>query len=241
MFSQQELEDRINSANEAFVTGDEIPNAPPDPNAKPEETVEIGTGEPVDIYRLNANARYEESQKSRPKGSSKLVKAVTKSIIDGDGYADGLARAKRRAEDDSDMLASKGERARAKMMRLQYMEEHFLPAVEAVVNYTSPDELLNCREALSALDGMALGDGAMKGYTASYVRQAYKNQLGQKQGESDPAVVDVVRRILMLVDDDQYRTAVGLAKKIKKSIDDGENIASDDDYSLIGRIVAYTD
>lgn len=240
MFSQQELENRINSANEAFVTGDEIPNAPPDPNAKPEETVEIGTGDPVDIYRLNANARYEESQKSRPKGSSKLVKAATKSIIDGDDYADGLARAKRRAEDDSNMLASRGERARAKMVRLQYMEERFLPAVETVVNYTSPDELLNCREALSALDEMALGDGAMKGYTAAYVRQAYKNQLGQKQGESDPAVVEAVRRIRMLVDSDQYRTAVGLAKRIKKNIDEGENIAGDDDYALIGRVAVYS-
>lgn len=239
MFSEQELDARIKAANDAFVTGDEIPNAPPDPNAKPSETREIGTGEPVDIYRLNANARYEESQKSRPKGSSKLVKAVTKSIIDGDDYADGLARAKRRAEDDSEVLMARGEKKRAQMVRRQYMEERFLPAVEAVVNYASPDELLNCKEALTALDQMALGDGAMKGYTASYVRQAYKNQLGQKRGESDPAVVDAVRRILMLVDDDQYRTAVGLAKKLKKSIDDGENIASDEDYAVIGRIVSY--
>lgn len=239
MISQQELDERIRKANDMFITGDEIPNAPPDPNAKPEEAVEIGTGEPVDIYRLNMNARYDESLKTRPKGSSRLVKAVTKCIIDGDDGSEGLARAKRRAEDDSDMLLSKGEKGRAKMVRQQYMEENFLPAVEAVVNYTSPDELLNCKEALSALDEMALGDGAMKGYTASYVRQAYKDQIGQKRGESDPAVVDAVRRILMLVDDDQYRTAVGLAKKLKKNIDEGENIASDEDYAIIGRMVAY--
>lgn len=239
MFSQQELESRINAANDAFVTGDEIPNAPPDPNAKPEETVEIGTGEPVDIYRMRATAQFEESKKMRPKGSSRLVKAVTKGIIDGEAPAEGLARAKKRAEDDSEVLIARGEKARAQMLRRQYMEEHFLPAVEAVVNYTSPDELLNSKEALAALDEMALGDGAMKGYTAAYVRQAYGDALGQKQGESDPAVVDAVRRINMLVDGDQMRTAIGLAEKMKKNIDAGENIASDEDYALIGRVVAY--
>lgn len=240
MFSQQELADRINAANETFATGEEIPNTPPDPNAKPNETVEIGTGEPVDIYRLRANARYEESKKTRPKGSSRLVKAVTESIINGDGGADGLSRSKRKAEDDSEAIKQSGDKARAKMVRQQYMEENFLPAVEAVINYTSPDELLNCKDALDALDSMALGDGSMKGYTAAYVRQAYGDQLGQKEGESDPAVIDAVRRIKILVSDDQYRTAVGLAQKLKKDIDDGKNIASDEDYALLGRIVSYS-
>ena len=240
MFSQQELMNRINAANETFATGEEIPNTPPDPDAKPEEIVEIGTGQPVDIYRLRANARYEESKKTRPKGSSRLVRAVTEHIINGDDGGEGLARAKRRAEDDSEAIKQSGDKARAKMMVQQYMEESFLPAVEAVINYTSPDELLNCKEALNALDSMAIGDGSMKGYTAAYVRQAYGDQLGQKEGESDPTVVDAVRRIHMLVSDDQYRTAVGLAKKLKKSIDDGQNIASDEDYALLGRIVSYS-
>lgn len=194
---------------------------------------------PVDIYQSTATRRWEESKKQYPKGSSSLVRAVVKNIIDGDDYSEGLARAKRMAEDDSEALKKRGEMPRAKLVRQQYMEEKFLPSIEAVIDYSSPDELLNCREALSALDEMALGDGAMKGYTASYVRQAYGDQLGKKQGESDPTVIDTVRRIRMLVDDDQYRTAIGLAKKIKKSIDDGENIASDNDYSLIGRMVAY--
>lgn len=239
MFSQQELMERIGAANNEFATGGEIPDAPPDPNAKPNETVEIGTGEPVDIYRLRANAVHEESQKMRPKGSSKLVKAVTECILSGDGGGGGLARSKREVEDDSEVMARSGDKARAKMLRQQYMEECFLPSVEAVINYTSPDELLNCKDALNALDSMALGDGSMKGYTAAYIRQAYGNQLGQKEGESDPAVIDAVRHIRKLVDDDQYRTAVGLARKIKKSVDDGENIASDEDYALLGRMVSY--
>ena len=241
MFSQQELEERINAANEAFVTGDEIPNAPPDPNAKPEEVREIGTNRPVDVYQLRASARTDDAKKAFPKGSPMLVKAVTKDIIEGEAGTGGLARAYKRAKDDSEALERKGDKARAKMMKQQYMEEDFLPAIEAVINYSSPDELLNCKEALAALDKMAMGLGSMSGYTASYVRQAYGDQLGQKEGESDPAVVDAVRRIQILSDNDEVRTAIGLAQKMKKKIDDGEHIASDDDYALIGRVVSYAD
>lgn len=193
---------------------------------------------PTDIYRLKANAQFNESKKSRPKGSPALVRAVTKSVIEGDS-GEGLAVAKKIAESDIDSLKAKGEKGRANMLTRQYMEERFLPAVEVVVNYCSPDELLNCKEALSALDKMALGTGSMSGYTAAYVRQAYGDQLGQRQGGSDPTVIDQMRRIRMLVGADQIRTAVGLAQKIKKKIDEGEHSASDEDYALLGRMVAY--
>ena len=125
------------------------------------------------------------------------------------------------------------------MVKQQYMEERFLPAVEIVVNNTSPDEVLNCRSALSALDKMALGVGSMSGYTASYIRQAYADQLGMKRGGSDPTVVSEMRRIKLLVADDQIRTAIGLATKLKKQIDDGEHMAEPEDYAVLGRIVAY--
>lgn len=196
---------------------------------------------PVDLYQRDATRIAEESRKQYPKGSSKLVKAVTFSIINGDNGSIGLSRARKKVENDSEALERKGDKKRAAIMRNQYMEENFLPAIEAVINYSSPDELLNCKEALAALDKMAMGLGSMSGYTASYVRQAYGNQLGQKEGESDPAVVDAVRRIRILSDNDEVRTAIGLAQKMKKKIDDGEHIASDDDYALIGRVVSYAD
>lgn len=243
MFNEAELDARIDAANERYVTGDEIPNAPPNPNSKPVEKRKIGTGEevwePVDIYQRDATRQYEESKKSYPRGSSSLVKAVTESIINGNGPADGLARARKRAEDDSESLRAQGYKDRAELVKQQYMQENFLPAVEAVINYASPDELLNCREALSALDKMAIGVGSMRGYTASYVRQAYGNALGRKEGDSDPTVTEMMRRIKSLVRDDQYRTAIGMAKKLKKQIDDGQHIASDEDYDVIGRMVAY--
>ena len=133
----------------------------------------------------------------------------------------------------------KGEKDRQEIAKQQYMEEHFIPAIEVVVNYTSPDELLNCSEALKALDKYALGVGRTAGYTAAYVRQAYGDQLGQVNGKSDAVVIDEVRRIKKLADKGEIRVAVGIASRIKKQIDNGDRMADDDDYALIGRVAAY--
>lgn len=198
---------------------------------------------PVDIYQRNQDARIEEFNKKRPRGSSTLVKAVTQSIIDGAVPGDGLAAAHKRAEEDSESLKERGEIERSELARQQYMDEKFLPAVEAVVNYTSPDEVLNCKDALSALDKYALGVGSQKGYTAAYIRQAYGDMLGQDLNgnldRSDDAVREAVCKITKLADHDEIRTAIGVAKQIKKSIDNGEHIANDDDYALIGRVAAF--
>lgn len=198
---------------------------------------------PVDIYQRNYDTRWEELNKKRPKGSSMLVKAVTESIINGSIPGEGLAAAHKKAEDDSDSLRDRGEIERADIARRQYMDEKFLPAVEAVVNYTSPDELLNCKDALDALDKYALGIGKPKGYTAAYVRQAYGDMLGQDLNgnldRSDDAVKKAVCKIRELADHDEIRTAIGVANQIKKQIDDGEHIATDEDYALIGRVSAF--
>ena len=198
---------------------------------------------PVDIYQRNQNARIKEYDKKRPKGSSMLVKAVTDGIINGAVTGDGLAAAHKKAEDDSDSLKERGEIERADLARRQYMDEKFLPAVEAVVNYTSPDEVLNCKEALSALDKYALGVGSQKGYTAAYIRSAYGDLLGQDLNgnldRSDDAVREAVCKITRLADNDEIRAAIGIARQMKKQIDDGEHIATDDDYALIGRVAAF--
>lgn len=244
MFSEKELLSRINSANEKFVRGTISPDEPPMPV---EETVEDEKIEgadqpvwlPIDIYQHKANKMAEMAKKRFPRGSSALVIATTKRIIDGEAPALALKKAKSRAEQDSKELIRRGERDRAMMVIRQYMEERFLPAIEVVVNYTSPDELLNCQEALDMLDSMAIGQGRMNGYTASYVRTAYKNVLGNQTGANDPTIVGAMRRIKQLVDSGEIRTAVGLAQKTKKMIDSGQHMASEDDYDLLGRIVAY--
>ena len=198
--------------------------------------------EPIDIYQRNADARAEEAKRVRPNGSSPVVKAVTQKIVSGDGGA-GLAAFYRRARDDSDLLRRRGDITRADMVRQQYMDEHFIPAVEAVIGFSSPDELLNSTEALNALDELVLSTGSGKGYTASYVKSAYGNLLGQNlngnYNRSDDTVINAVHRIKLLADIDEVRSAIGIAKQIKDKIDNGDNIASDEDYELISRVVSY--
>lgn len=196
----------------------------------------------VDMYQQDVNKMRAESKKTRPNGSSPMVLAVTQSIIDGDGMP-GLAKAYDRTEDTVEALKAKGEPGRADLMKQQYMEERFIPAVETVIRYSSPDELLNCKEALDALDKCALGVGKMKGYTASYIRSAYGDLLGKdldgRFDRSDDAVRNAVCQIKSASCAGNIRNAVGIAVRIKESIDNGKFLASDDDYELIGRVAAY--
>lgn len=194
--------------------------------------------EPIDIYQRNQDRIHDVSQKSYPKGSSQAVNMSTYAVIDGVG-AEGLAKAFKRAKDDSEALKARGERGRAELIRQQYMQENFLPAVEIVVNSTSPDEVLNSKQALGELDKYALLEGSGKGYTATYIRQAYGNQLGQQEGRSDASVRSGVMRINALLDDGQVRTAFGVANDLKEKIDKGEAMADDIDYDLIGRVVSF--
>lgn len=223
---EEELERRIDAANDKYIE---------------EEQEEASF---TDIYQDKARARREESKKRRPRGSSPVVLAATEAAISGDGVPEnGLRQSYERAKDASIALKVKGEPGRAELETQQYMEDRFLPAVETVIRYSSPDELLNCKEALDALDKYALGTGSMKGYTASYVRSAYGDLLGSdldnRFGRSDPAISEMVMKIRVLSDKGEIRSAIGLAKQAKKQVDDGENLASEDDYDLISRVVAY--
>lgn len=194
--------------------------------------------EPVDLYQQSRDRIREVNQKSFPRGSSHAVNMSAYAVIDGMG-AEGLAKAYKRAKEDIDALRARGERGRAELMRQQYMQEDFLPAVEVVVNSTSPDEVLANKKVLNELDKYVLLEGAGKGYTATYIRQAYANQLGQVEGRSDPSVRSGVQRINALLDDGQVRTAVGIANNLKDRIEKGEAMADDNDYELIGRVVSF--
>lgn len=194
--------------------------------------------EPVDIYQRNQDRIYEVSNKRYPKGSSVVVNMAVMSVVDGAGE-EGLAHAYKRAKEDIETLKERGEKGRVDLRRQQYMNEYFLPAIELVINSASPDDLLANKSALNELDKYVLLEGSGKGYTASYVRQAYGGQLGQVESRSDDSVRSEMRRINMLLDDAQARTAFGLADKLKKQIDDGEHQASDEDYEVLEKIVTY--
>ena len=194
--------------------------------------------EPVDLYERDHGRIRDVNAKSYPKGASVIVNTAVNAVIDGMG-AEGLDHAYNRAKEDSDSLKKRGERGRAELRRKQYMEENFLPAVEVVVNSTSPDEVLNSKSALDKLDEYTLLEGSGNGYTAAYIRQAYGNQLGQVQGRSDDSVRSGVMKINKLLDEGEIRSAYGIANNLKKQIDEGQHIADDIDYDLIGRVVAY--
>lgn len=192
----------------------------------------------VDIYQRDQDRIYEVAQKTYPKGSSQAVNMSVYAVVDGMG-AEGLAKAYKRARDDSDSLKDQGERGRANIRRQQYMQENFLPAVEVVVNSTSPDEVLNSKRALDTLDKYVLLEGSGKGYTATYIRQAYGNQLGQQEGRSDASVRSGVMRINALLDEGRVREAVGVANELKEKINKGSAMADDIDFELIGRVTSY--
>lgn len=194
--------------------------------------------ETVDIYQRNADKLRENTSKAFPKGSSQIVNYAVTQVVEGAG-AEGLAHAYKEAREDDSELRKKGERERADIVRRQYMDEHFLPALELVVNSASPDELLNNKRALDTLDQYVMSEGSGKGYTASYVRSAYGNQLGQQEGQSDAYMKAEMRKLNMMLDKGDIRTAYGLARKLKDQIERGEHIADDSDFHLIGRIISY--
>lgn len=206
--------------------------------AKAQRPLEDAATEPVDIYQRNQDRIREANQKSYPRGSSAIVNTAVYSVIDGAG-GEGLAHAYKKAKEEVDTLKDMGERGRADLRRQQYMQEYFLPAVELVVNSASPDEVLNSKQALADLDRYALLEGSGKGYTASYIRQAYGNQLGQISGKDDQNVRSATRRLNMLLDNGEIRSAVGLANRLKKKIDNGEALSSDESYELLGRIISF--
>ena len=198
----------------------------------------IPSSGPIDLYERNRERARENSRKMYPKGASPAVNMSTYAVIDGLGGM-GLAKAYKKAKCDIELLKSRGERERAELARQQYMQENFLPAVEIVVNSSSPDEVLNSKTALKELDKYSLLEGSGDGYTAQYIRQAYGNQLGNKEGRSNDVMRSEIMRINALLDDGQIRTAFSLAQKLKDKIDNGLMQSDDIDYETLGRIVSY--
>lgn len=219
----EDLDKRIDKANEELFSEEEVTVSEASPS--------------IDIYQEQQKIQREYAKKQFPRGSREQVLATVEDVIDGAGTA-SLARAYERAKDDSEALDEMGDHRRAQLVRNQYMQERFLPAVEIVVNFTSPDELLNSKQGLKELDKYALGTGSMSGYTEAYIRNAYGDSLGRVEQASSPEVTHTTERLHGLLDSDQMVTAKGLAKKIKKKIDKGETISSEEDYRFISTVAS---
>lgn len=183
-----------------------------------------------DMYRDREKSRREQDKKSDLRGCSPMLRSSAEAAISR------LRPQYNQFKGAYDHFKDIGERGKVNQLREQYQMEEFLPAVEAIVLSTTPDEVLNADKILSQLDKFS---GSGKGYTKAYLKQAYGDTLGQVNGISDGLVKDTVNHIRMLGAKGMTRAAVAEAKNIKKQIDSGENIASEDDYILISRVANY--
>lgn len=188
---------------------------------------------PVDFYDLQRVKMNKEAEKAYPRGASTLVKRIA------DEALRDLSRSHKEAEVKSEYWEERGDKEKAQMEKDQYMQERFLPAVEMVIIASTPDEVLNAKDILSEFDKLSFEYGP--GYTASYIRTAYGDQLGNASNQSDGYVRDAIERIKFLAGDGQIRTAYGLAKRTKDEIDNGRHTSNEVDYDLLTRIVTMVD
>lgn len=183
-----------------------------------------------DIYHDREKSRLEQNKKSDLRGCSPMLKSSRKAAISR------LRPRYNQFKGAYEHFKEIGERDKANQLREQYQMEDFLPAVEAIVLSNTPDEVLNSDKTLEKLDELS---GSGRGFTKAYLKQAYGDMLGQVNGMSDGLVKDTVNHIRVLGAKGMTRAAVAEAKNIKKQIDNGENIASEDDYILISRVANY--
>ena len=215
-----DLDKRIAEANEEFISEEE------------EEVIETPSSPVVDVYFEREKIQRDLNSNSFPRGSRELVNATVRDVVEGAG-ARSLARAYKEARDDSEYLKERGDKRRAQVVTNQYMEESFLPAVEVIINFTSPDELLNSKSALDTLDKYALGIGSMKGYTEAYVRNAYADSLGRVEQASSPIVEDAVAKVTGYLDTYQDMMAKAVAQRMVDKIKEGKCISSEPHYKFL--------
>lgn len=182
---------------------------------------------------------YEESRRARKREEGPRThgsRPITHVYIN-----DALNRLQvryKRAEDEVEHYEEIGANRRAELVRETYMSEDFGPAVDAMVRLTSKEDLLNSPEVLKALDKMTLLKGTRgDGYTKTLLEQLYLDSVIPEPTISDVEVTSAIRHIRQLIAEDQMRVAVGYAGRIKNKIDQGQNIATPEDYELIQRVV----
>ena len=213
------LDKRIAEANEIFLS----------------EPTEGGSdGEPyvpTDLYNERALKRKEMANKGKLNGSRPKIAIDVRAVVEK------LAPAHQKAKNDSDVLKARGDLSRAEIVKQQYTNDVFLPALESLVMMNSADELVNNTTALAELDKYAtLDKSSGSGFSASFIKTLHGDERGMFSGQSDDVVRGAVRDIKRLAGTDNIRGAVSMAKRIKDKIERGDNIASEDDYELILRV-----
>lgn len=215
------MQDKILKATDQFFTQFEPQEVPDLPMA------------PRDFYTEYGRQYRKLRGMDFPNGASGKILVDTRDILKT------LKQAYLVAKERSERLASNGDTSRAQMVIDQYMNENFMPAVEALVRLNSADELMNSKESLDALDGYVLTpNGSGKGFTRSFVQSLYNEELGNTMPSSDMEVRHAVEELKMMTAAGQIRAAVGKATKLLMQIDSGMHRADDEDYSILLRIAS---
>lgn len=195
------------------------------------ETIEE-TMQPTDVYQDRRNAMYETPVRSA-RGATPRMKLDLSALQDSN-----IKYAYKKALDDSEYYTSIGNRQYANMVKQKYMEDEFLPVVDALVRMNGLGAVQSNQQILNELDALTLLDGNQgQGYTQAYLASMY--DLEDAVERTDAMVEKAIREIKYLCANDQIRTAVGKANDIKRRIDAGENQAGADDYELLQRVALY--
>lgn len=228
-----DLDKRIDTVNDEMISVEGTTQETP--RGKETVVMEVGGVAPQDFYQNRQKA-------ARDLPATEVYGASPKVIEDLDLLLqNGIVHAYKKALDDSELLYAEGETERARIVVEQYMNNWFMPVVDALVRLNSQQEVLASVDALEELDSLALvpGGGQAEGYTAVFVSNLYEPLTGQTFS-SDAEVVGAIRRINGLLDQNQVRMAGSVARRLLTSLDMGQNRATPDDYEFIQKIVLRT-
>ena len=223
----EDLQARINKANNSMVTGDDPVGAP---SIAPQEAPEQPQmPQAHDYYQMQQNAAYEASQHPTVYGSP----AEMGQVID-DMVTNTAEKYYNAYKNQYEHLIDANDYNGAKQMANEYMMYHALPMIASLVEMYGADALMNSKGALDKLDSVMLtGNGEGDGYTRSFLKQMYSQNLGTNSSSSDIEVRRGIQKASGVADQGDIRSAVGLAKSLKERVDNGELSASPEDYSLL--------
>lgn len=189
------------------------------------ETVQQPTDYLESTRRNNRQVQARSSYGTRPY-TKKILEQIEMSPV---------KQAYKKALKDIEYLKSAGDKQRADIVRQQYMEDYYMPAVDAAVRLGSRQDVLSSKEILDSLDSLVILDGIRgNGYTASLVSNLYEE--GEAPAISDVEVQQTLKDIVRHCNNGNIGAAIGLAKRIKEQIDSGNNVAIPEDYEIIQKV-----
>lgn len=205
------------------------------PQTSSEPSEGASQAQPIDLYQAQRNAAYTASQKATAYGSPAQIGRVVDDIVDD------FKQARYNVSiNQYNHLKDANAPDQAEYMRQDYMVKNALPLVESLVETYGVDAILNNKDALKKLDEvMITGNGSGDGFTAAYLKQMHKQQLGSQPSTSDAEVTNALRKIRAMADNDDIRGSVTEAKRIKEKVDNGSLSASEDDYNLLLQVASY--